>query len=60
MKIFICKDEKTVREFAKVIDIHVSYSMELTITYFNFETKPFTVTFYPEKWDSIILNKKVV
>jgi hypothetical protein len=60
MIVFVCRDQKTVKEIDQVIDIHISFSGQLVVTWFNFETRAFSEVFEADKWDSFICNKKVL
>lgn len=60
MKIFICKDKKRVKELTQVEELHISKWKNIVVTYLNFQTKPFSKSFTPEEWDSVIINKKVL
>lgn len=59
MRIYISKDGEKVFEMMKVDELHISHWKHLVVTYLNFQTKPFSKCFVPDKWDTIIINKKV-
>lgn len=60
MKVFISRDKKAVIELTGVEELHISKWKNVVVTYLNFQTKPFSKTFTPEEWDSIIINKKAL